>query len=214
MGSGTSILERSVIQEGKVFIRAGDEISRAYVIQNGEVCAYTTQDEHKVEVAHFGPGAIIGELGLVTDEISALNYEALTLCTMVTITRQEFQKRLSRADKNIATIMEHAVRKISFFENLETQKALKAAEIDQTAYLLMNSLLKGIPAEKRLEYEDAVLPHLNGLIKSIKDFKKTKSKLTTDQEETDGNTQENAEETTENSAQAKESQATEEKTNT
>lgn len=202
MASDTSILERSVIQKGKVFIRASEEISRAYVIQNGEVAAFTMQDEQKVEVTRFGPGSIIGEMGLVSDEVSELSYEALTLCTVVTVTRQEFQKRLARADKNIATIMEHAVNKIKYYENIETKKALKAAEIDETAYLLMNSMLRNVPFDKKLEYEDAILPHLNSLVKSIKDIKKSKKQnddeLDAEEENTgtpeDGEPQENDEE--------------------
>ena len=190
MASDTNILERSAIQKGKVFIRAGDDISRAYVIQNGDVVGFTTQNDKRVDVSHLGPGSIIGELGLVSDEISALSYEALTLCTVVTITRQEFQKRLHKADKNVATIMEHAVKKISFYESIETQKALKAAVIDDTAYLLMNSLLKSVSYDKKLEYEDAILPHLNSLIKAIKGLKKTKApKVTPDTEEQDAENQ-------------------------
>lgn len=174
MAPNTSILERSVIQKGKVFVRAGEENSRAYVIQNGEAIAFTLQDDQKVEVAHFGPGAIIGELGLVSDELSLLSYEALTLCTVVTVTRQEFQKRLARTDKNISTIMEHAVNKIKYYESIEIRKALKAAEIDETAYLLMNNLLKGISSyDKKLKYENAILPPLNSLIKAIKGLRKS-----------------------------------------
>lgn len=174
MASDSSILERSAIQKGKVFIRAGEEISRAYVIQNGEVVAFTMQDDRRVDVDTFGPGSIIGEMGLVADEVSPLSYEAVTLCTVITVTRQEFQKRLARADKNIATIMEHAVNKISHYESADTKKALKAAEIDETAYMLMNTLIKGVPYDRKLEYEDAILPPLNDLIKNIKELKKNK----------------------------------------
>lgn len=183
MASDTSILERSVIQKGKIFIRAGEEISRAYVIQNGEVLAYTMQDDRKVEVAYYGPGQIIGEFGLVSDEVSTLSYEAMELCTVVTVTRQEFQKRLHKADKNVATIMEHAVKKITYYESIETQKALRAAEIDETAYLLMNSLLKSVPYDKKLEYEDAVLPPLNNLVKALKELKSKGKKANKDKED-------------------------------
>ncbi len=93
--SSESILERSAIQMGKVFIHEGDEISRAYVIQNGEAVAFTTQDERRVDVETFGPGAIIGELGLVSDEISALSYEAKTLCTVITTSGDESVLKVS-----------------------------------------------------------------------------------------------------------------------
>ena len=177
MASDTSILERSVIQKGKIFIKAGEEISRAYVIQNGEAVAFTIDDGRRVEVSHFGPGAILGEMGLVNDEPSALSYEALTICTVVTVTRQEFQKRLARADKNIATIMGHAVDKVRFYENIETIKALKAATIDEKAYQLMNKLLQSVPNDRKMAYEDALLSPLNSLIKAIKELKRTDKQI-------------------------------------
>lgn len=183
MSSGTNVLERSVIQAGKVFIRAGEDLSRAYVIQGGEIAAFIMQDDRKIEVARFGPGTIIGEIGLMIDEDATLSYEAITVCTVVTITRQDFQKKLVRADKSIATILEHAVNKITYYERIETTKALVASEVDETALLLLKSLLRDVAIEKKLQYEDTILPHLNGLIKAIKGLKKKSPKKEDEAEE-------------------------------
>lgn len=171
MSSTKNVLERSVLESGKVFIRAGEEILRAYVIQSGEVSAFTTLDGKKVEVTRFGPGTIIGETGLMIDEESKLSYEALNACTVITITRQDFQKRLARADKSITTILDHAVKKILYYEDIQTDKALSQSDIDETAIALMNSLLQGVTLDRKLQYEDAILPHVNDLIKAIKELK-------------------------------------------
>lgn len=167
----SDVLERSALQAGKVFIREGEDNIRAYVVQDGEVAAYKNNDGNKVEVARFGPGTIIGELNLMVDEESQLSYEALELSTVVSITRQDFQKRLARADKSITTILEHAVNKIKYYENIETQKALKNAEIDDTAKQLVEALVTGLPIDKKAQFEDAILPHLNSMIKAIKETK-------------------------------------------
>ncbi len=172
MNAKTSVLERNVLQPGKSFIREGEENARAYVVQNGEIAAYKKLDDRKIEVATYGPGTIIGEINLMIDEPAKLSYEALTTTTVVTITRQDFQKRLVRTDKSIQTILDHAVKKIVYYENLEIQKALKNAEVDDTAVLLVKGLLSGMSEDKKSVYEEALFPHINNLLKDIKSLKK------------------------------------------
>ncbi len=174
MSTNDNVLERSVLQAGKVFIRLGEEISRAYVIQSGEVSAFMMDGDRKIEVDRFGSGTIIGEMGLVLDEESKLGYEAITACTVVSITRQDFQKRLARADKSISTVLNQAIKKIMYYENIEAQKALKNSEIDDMALTLTQSLLTGLSVDKKMQYEDALLPHINGMIKAIKEMKNPK----------------------------------------
>ncbi len=174
MSTNDNVLERSVLQAGKVFIRPDEDIARAYVIQSGEVCAFMIDGDRKIEVDRFGAGTIIGEIGLVFDEKTRLGYEAISVCTVVSITRQDFQKRLARADKTISTVLNQAIKKIMYYENIESQKALKNSEIDDMATTLTKNLLTGLSVDKKLQYEDALLPYINGMIKAIKELKKTK----------------------------------------
>ncbi|MGH1404112.1 MAG: Crp/Fnr family transcriptional regulator [Alphaproteobacteria bacterium] len=169
--SGAAVLERSVLAEGKVFIKEGQENARAYMIQNGEVSAFITDGEQEVEIARHGPGTIIDEICLLIDEPAKVSYRALSSVTVVTITRADFQKRLSKADQTIGTILDHIVHKLTYYANRETEKALKRSEIDDTALALVHGLVQGLNAEKKEKYKDAMLPHLNGLIKAIKDLK-------------------------------------------
>ena len=171
MSKGADILERQCLQAGKVFIKAGEEIIRAYIIQSGEVAAFVEEDGRKIEVGRFPPGTIIGEKYLVIEEPSKFSYEAVTTATVATITRQDFQKRLARVDKSIKTVLDYAIQKLVYYENAEMAKALKHAEIDDMARGLVRSLLTGLSEEKRDRYENALLPHINGLIKDIKEIK-------------------------------------------
>lgn len=174
MNKGADVLERSVLPEGKVFITAGEENSRAYVIQQGKVCAYVMHNDEKLVVSTFGPGTIIGEMCLMIDAPIPLSYQALETTTVVTVTRQDFQKKLSRADKTIRTILDHAVKKIEKFEKGELDKARDNQVFDASAKQLIGGLLGGLSEDKKRKYEVALLPHINGLLKEIKNIKDKK----------------------------------------
>lgn len=170
MSSG-NVLERSVLQPGKPFIREGEDNTRAYVVQTGEIRGYTMKEGSKVEVIRFGPGAIIGEINLMIDEASTMSYEAMETTTVVTITRQDFQKKLARADKSITTILDYAVKKISKLESEKRDSAIKNFEIDPIADALVKGLIAPVSDDKKDDYKNAILPHINGLLKDLKSLK-------------------------------------------
>ncbi len=172
MNKKIDVLERSVLQPGKPFIREGEENIRAYVIQNGEVQSFLKKENKKIQIAKYGPGTIIGELGLMVDTIPKLSYEATTTTTVITVTRQDFQKRLARADKTIRTILDHAIKKLENYETKETKTALKTAEVDKKTELVMEGLLHSVPKENQEEFRNALMPHIDGIIKEMKKFKK------------------------------------------
>lgn len=170
MNKQVDVLERSVLQPGKSFIREGEESARAYVIQNGEVHSFIKQGDHKIIVSKYGPGTIIGEVGLMVDLKSKLNYEATETTTVVTITRQDFQKRLTRADKTIRTILDHAIKKLENIENDELEQAVKNNQEDAKATQVIEGILENVPGEQQQEFKQAVLPHITGLIKEMKKY--------------------------------------------
>lgn len=173
MSKGADVLERSVIQQGKVFIKAGEENCRAYIIQNGGVCAYAMKEDQKIVVSTYGPGTIIGEACLVLNSPLSLNYEALETTTVVTVTRQDFQKRLARTDKTVRTILDHALKKIEDYEKRSMTKAVNEAEPDTGALKLIDGLFGGLSEDKKIAYQNALLPHINGLIKELRNIKKS-----------------------------------------
>ncbi len=178
MNTAPDVSDRTALPAGKVFIKAGEECERAYIIQVGEVVAFTLNDGEKVEVGRFGPGTLIGELCLLIDEPITLSYEAVVTTTVITITRQDFQKRLSKVDKTVRSILDHAAKKIRDYEREETHKAIRRSEIDDTAFALVHALCAGLAEEKKQKYTNAMLPHLNGLIKEIKEIKAEAKKNT------------------------------------
>src|SRR5690606_5508372 len=67
----------------------------------GKIAAFVMRDGERVEVARHGPGTIIGEVCLALDDPIQMSFEALVDTTVVTITRQDFEKKLTRVDQTI-----------------------------------------------------------------------------------------------------------------
>lgn len=171
MSRGAPVLERKVIHTGNVFIKAGEENSRAYMIQTGKVRAFFMQGEQKIEVAQYGPGAIIGEVCLVLDDPINVSYEALMDTTVAMITRQDFEKKLQRVDKTVVTILNELVKKLNAQDKEDLDKALSNADIDPDAHKFVQALVTGLAPAKKATYETTILPHMNRLIRAIKELK-------------------------------------------
>lgn len=174
MGKATDILERSVLPAGKVFIKAGEENCRAYVIQSGNVLCYTMKGEQKVEVARYGPGTMIGETCLLLDDPIALSYEATESTTVVTITRQDFQKRLARIDKSVRNILDRAMQKLQDFQREEIEQVLRLYDVDDQTMALTKTMVKSLPKDLQMRYEVELLPHLDGVVRVLKEIRKIK----------------------------------------
>lgn len=169
--SGENVLERKVIHPGKPFIKEGGEHARAYIVQGGLIQAYVMEGEQKIEVAQYGPGRIIAEICLMSDEPMTMNYEALQDSTVVTMTRSEFQQKISKMDKNIWTILEHVMNKLNLQYTNDIDKAKERSEVDEQAMALVRNLIQDVPEERKIKYKDAILPHINAVMKKLKELK-------------------------------------------
>ncbi len=174
MSKNTNVLERSVLQAGKVFVEEGEDNFRAFVIQNGEVRAFKTQEGERQEIAEYGPGSIIAEMSLLVDEPQKLSYEATETTTVITITRQDFQKTLSRTDKTIQTVLDHVIKKLSVYENKEIDDAIQTQQMDEQTKQLINGLFRNVSEDRKVQYQKSLGPHINGLITGIKKIKEQK----------------------------------------
>lgn len=174
MTRAPDVLERKVIHAGKVFIKEGEENNRAYLIQQGKVSAFVIRDGQRVEVAEHGPGTIIGEVCLALDNPIKMSFEAVVDTTVVAITRQDFEKKLSKVDKTVRNIFTEVLKKLYAQDDTAIAAAGERARIDDDALKLVQGLLANLPPDKKFLYEKAILPHLNGLIKEIKNLKGVK----------------------------------------
>lgn len=174
MNKSADVLERTVLHPGKFFMKAGEGNMRAFIVQNGEVTSfYTNDDGQKIEIEKYGPGTIFGEKGLLVDYIPSFDFEATETTTVVVITRQDFEKHMKKVPKAIKTVLEHALKKIQDYERKGSEATISDFNVDEIAVQLVNNLIKGLSDEKKDKYQAAITPHINGLIKAINDLKQS-----------------------------------------
>ena len=92
------ILERKVYQMGEVIFKEGDEGSRAYVVQSGEVEISKMLDGTRTVLGTIGKGGIFGEMALIDDAPRMASAVALDVTTVILVSRQMMEEKLSKAD--------------------------------------------------------------------------------------------------------------------
>ena len=165
------VMERSVLHAGKVFIKENEEHSRAYIIQTGKIRSFKTTDGKKIPIKEYGPNTIIGESNLLEDKIADKSYEALTNTTVITITRQDFEKRLQKSDSIVQTVFQHMMAKMEGLLNEKEEERMRALDIDEQAFLMVRDMIKNVAEDQKRRYELALLPHVNAIMKSVKSLR-------------------------------------------
>jgi CRP-like cAMP-binding protein len=168
MSQDSKILERSVFHAGQVFILAGSKHSNAYIVQSGEVIGFVSHNSKKLEVSRFGPGSLIAETSLLVEEPMTVSYEAVVDTTVVMISAQDFQKSLLKADPLTKTVLKHIAGKFQKITADAIAEAQKNAVIDEEAYKIVQHLIRNLNTEKKSDYEEAMLPHFNELMRVLR----------------------------------------------
>lgn len=165
------VMERSVLHAGKVFIKENEEHSRAYIIQTGKIRSFKTINDKKVPIKEYGPNTIIGECNLLEDKPAEKSYEAVANTTVITITRQDFEKRLQKSDSIVQTVFQHMMAKMETLLHEKETERMKALEIDEGAFQMVRDMIKNVAEDQQRRYELALLPHVNAIMKSVKELK-------------------------------------------
>lgn len=88
-------------------MRQGDPGDTAYLIEDGQVEIFTTSEGQKDQIlGRRGAGAIIGEMAIVDQKPRTANVRATAPCTLLAITREDFDRRLSHADPVMKMVMQ------------------------------------------------------------------------------------------------------------
>lgn len=169
--SDTKILEREVVHAGQTFIRAGENKTDSFIIQEGEVISFISEKGTRIEVNRYTPGMIIAESNLLLNEPSSLNYEAAVTTTMVRIARQDFEKKMKKVDSSLYNVVTHLVKKLKDQESRWKEQVIKGKHNDFKALQIVDHLLRDMDNTRRQRYQDVLLPHFNVMVKSLEDLK-------------------------------------------
>lgn len=86
--------ETKHLADGEILFRAGDTTDAGYVIQEGSLRLTTHDPKRSNPSVTFGPGALIGELALVTETVCPATVTAAEPTVVIRISRSLFRKVL------------------------------------------------------------------------------------------------------------------------
>ena len=105
-------LTRRSFQAGHQIFAQGQIGTRAYVVETGEVEIVRIQGSTRRTLGKIGPGGIFGEMALVDDQPRMADAIALTHCTCMVITREQFRAKVDGADPFVQALLRIFVRNI------------------------------------------------------------------------------------------------------
>ncbi len=86
--------ETKLLADGEILFRAGETTDAGYVVREGSLRLTTHDPRRSDQGVIFGPGALIGELALVTETVCAATAIAVEPTAVIRISRSLFCKVL------------------------------------------------------------------------------------------------------------------------
>lgn len=75
-----------------ILFMEGDDNGQLFIIQSGQVCVYTDDNEgRQLVLGYLGPGEYFGELSLIDSKPRSASVSAVEDCTMLCISRENFR---------------------------------------------------------------------------------------------------------------------------
>ncbi len=106
-------MEKRKFLAQEVLFEEGAEPGAAYVIQSGLVSlSKKTNNGFNKTIAEIGPGGIIGEVSLITNEPHSVTAVAREDGSALLLTQAEYLERLKRSDKVVAMILKSVVARL------------------------------------------------------------------------------------------------------
>ena len=134
---------------GEVLYREGEENDCCYIIETGELRLFWESYGHRIECERRGPGAIVGELSILTDQPRTVTVEAVTECRIFRVSSDQILERFKAIDPILRACIETS---ISFNGIYNRRLAQNLDEIPRTNHIVDNSseIIEHLKLEKEI----------------------------------------------------------------
>lgn len=166
----TVILDRQFFPKNQVIIEEGEASHNAFLIQSGEVKVYLTKDGQEVELARLQTGQIIGEMAFVFDGPRTASVKAATDCTLILISRQQFEDKLRESDPTVRAIVQMLSKRIVDANNTVLNKRSDLGDLKDTARIIYENIATKLPRNQQRTFQNTVLPNLQAFLMSLDNF--------------------------------------------
>ncbi len=126
-----NFLERKTCRAGDTIFREGDSANQAFIVQEGEVAIVKSVEDKIKVLGTIGKGGIFGEMGLVDDRPRMATARAKTGATLIIVSREMFDEKLTKTDpfiRGLLNIFADNIRALSASSDDPAAEAPTAAE--------------------------------------------------------------------------------------
>ena len=106
------ILNRQTFKIGEYLFKTGDPPLCAYLIQSGTVDVVVNKDGEDTVVGSLEAGQLVGEMALIDNQARSAAARAQTATTCVLVSKEEFKKRIEKADPLTRAILKMLVDRL------------------------------------------------------------------------------------------------------
>ena len=104
---------------GEVILPAGEVSDHLFIVESGVVSVMLTKDGRKIEAGRMGPGEVIGEAGILSDDAALADFCAKTFCVLYRIEKEylkpclDARHDISEAMKSLLDFRLHAAQALT-----------------------------------------------------------------------------------------------------
>lgn len=101
----TITLSTKKLEKGENLFKEGDIAQEAYLIKNGYVSIWRTEDSRRINLATKSEGEIIGEMALIDDTTRSATVTAESNVEVEIITKSQLEAMLARSPETVSVIL-------------------------------------------------------------------------------------------------------------
>jgi CRP-like cAMP-binding protein len=105
--------DRAFFSRGERIITAGEEAHDAYVLLSGQATVRLSHAASPRSVKTLGPGALLGELALLSNRTRTADVVAEEDCDLMVMSREDFMQRLRQQPDVMASVLELVAERLA-----------------------------------------------------------------------------------------------------
>lgn len=174
MSKKVKILDRRFIAAGELFIEQGNIGNRAFLIESGRVEIFMKDEKGRtVKIAEAGPGAIVGEMALLTGAQRSASIRTLQDSVLITISAKDIEETIGQPGGLFQHVMKMMAERLRDTNAKLMAQHEELAEIEEAAQMTVKNIAISIPDGKKDAFRREMVPLLDRLKNTLVKYNET-----------------------------------------
>ena len=117
-------MEKIKFEANEIIIKLGDSSEHAYVILEGEVGIYLTDNLMKTRFI-LGKNKVFGELGVLNNQLRTSNVKSITQIELLKVSKKDLQKMISESNLFIQGLIRTLTNRVTSYISIVRKHNIK-----------------------------------------------------------------------------------------